>query len=179
MNQKTILLLAIALLLGLLVTNAKADFLGLAPGDYTVTLGGSSALCGGSNCVGTVHIPVGTVTTANFDWNFVIAGVTFDFTAPVDVSLSPNGLNSCAVEATTSADCTALDNGGFNLSTNGDVLFMTNLSDHRYDLFLPSQGGQGVTNTWAGTAIAAVPEPSGITLLGLALGLLALRRKVN
>ena len=176
MNQKTILLLAIALLLGLLVTNAKADFLGLAPGDYTVTLGGSSALCGGSNCVGTVHIPVGTVTTANFDWNFVIAGVTFDFTAPVDVSLSPNGLTSCAVEATTSADCTALDNG-FNLSTNGDALSM--ISNQRYDLFLPSQGGQGVTNTWSGTAIVAVPEPSGITLLGLALGLLALRRKVS
>ena len=176
MNRKTILFLAIALLFGLLVTNAKADFLGLAPGDYTVTLGGSSALCGGSNCVGTVHIPVGTVTTANFDWNFVIAGVTFDFTAPVDVSLSPNGLTSCAVEATTSADCTALDNG-FNLSTNGDALSM--ISNQRYDLFLPSQGGQGVTNTWSGTEIAAVPEPSGTTLLGLALGLLALRRKVN
>ena len=136
MNRKTILLLAIALLLGLLVTNAKADFLGLAPGDYAVTLGGSSALCGGSNCVGTVHIPVGTVTTANFDWNFVIAGVTFDFTAPVDLSISPNGLNSCAVEATTSADCDALDNNGFSFATVGDMLFMTNLFDHRYDLFL-------------------------------------------
>ena len=86
--------------------------------------------------MGTVHIPVGTVTTANFDWNFVIAGVTFDFTAPVDLSISPNGLNSCAVEATTSADCDALDNNGFSFATVGDMLFMTNLFDHRYDLFL-------------------------------------------
>src|SRR6476660_8830583 len=167
MSHKTMLLLAIALLFGLLVTNAKADFLGLAPGDYAVTLGGSSALCGGSNCVGTVHIPVGTVTTANFDWNFVIAGVTFDFTAAVDVSLSPNGLNSCAVEATTSANCDAFDNG-FGSSTDGDAFFMSNVND-AYFVFLPFHGQLLVEDTWSGTANAAVPEPPALLLSGFGL----------
>jgi len=49
------------------------------------------------------------------------------------------------------------------------MLFMTNLFDHRYDLFLPSQEGAGVSSTWSGTANAAVPEPPALLLSGFGL----------
>jgi hypothetical protein len=57
---------------------ASATFLGLTRGDYDVVLHGSAVLCG-SNCLGTVHVPITNASlSSDFDWSFEIAGLTFD-----------------------------------------------------------------------------------------------------
>ena len=60
----------------------SANFLGLAPGDYDVILNGSAVWCAGTDCVGTIHIPVTSDKTDEFDWLFEIGGHLFDWTGP-------------------------------------------------------------------------------------------------
>src|SRR5262245_38502715 len=67
-------------ILGALIVSAspaKADFLGFAPGDYDITLGGSSTLCGGSNCTGSIHI--GSSGDTGFDWDITVGSDIFEF----------------------------------------------------------------------------------------------------
>lgn len=77
--KRTLTALALFLVLSN-VLPANADFLGLAPGDYLLTLNGSSSLCGGVNCTGTVHI--GSPNDTGFDWSFTIGSDTFSFDGP-------------------------------------------------------------------------------------------------
>jgi len=98
MKHKILFIQGVLVSIILLGSQARADFLGLAPGDYNVTLLSSTALCSGVDCVGQIHIPTGTVTTGNFHWNFQIGSNLFDWTHNLTTSTSPNGLNTCAVE---------------------------------------------------------------------------------
>ena len=105
-------LIVAAMLIGVTPHVASADFLGLAPGDYEVVLRGSSALCAGSDCAGTVHIPDASSKTGPFDWLFEIGGQVFDWTDPgLGTDVSPNGLNSCAIEGPAGAICAVSDTG--------------------------------------------------------------------
>ena len=105
-------LVVAAILMGVAPGVARADFLGLAPGDYEVLLYGSSALCAGTDCLGTVHIPDASSKTDPFDWLFEIGGQVFDWTDPgLGTDVSPNGLNSCAIEGPAGAICAVSDSG--------------------------------------------------------------------
>lgn len=94
--------LTLSIILGvmiLLASETRADFLGLAPGDYTVTLNNSASSCGGSNCTGTIHI--GTPGATGFDWVFTIGTSVFAFDSPNrDTHISsPLQIGSCAIES--------------------------------------------------------------------------------
>ena len=174
--------LAFTLLFG---SPARADFLGRAPGDYTIELLGSSGLCGGTNCVGLVHIPIDPVTTANFDWSF-LSGSSVDFQwddSLLVISSSPNGLNTCAMESSDiSAVCEMFDDG-FQIFTPPIGLSLvhqvvsTSIPTNRYALTLSEElliGGE-----WVATAIAQVPEPSPLLLFWSALSALWFWRRAT
>src|SRR5262245_56541530 len=104
---------AALLVIFLAVPRANADFLGLAPGDYTVTLLGSSNnnLCGASNCVGTVHI--GSSGSTGFSWLFNIDNNNFDFAPPSLAQAGSSVGAECAKESLTSLSFTSCSN--FNI----------------------------------------------------------------
>src|SRR5262245_47364024 len=181
--------LAITLLFGPL---ARADFLGLAPGDYNITLIGSAALCGGAaDCTGTVHIPTGVVTNVNFDWAFQPAFHDFLWDdANLDISSSPSGLSNCAFESGNPVDSCDLTNDaiavvslnapftpGFSMAYLSSP--STGFPNRAYGLFpLTSGGGLGqpVTGEWV---VTAVPEPNALLLFGGALSALWFCRRAT
>ena len=111
--------LAITLLFG---SQARADFLGLAPGDYNITLPGSDFLCGGTDCTGSVHIPTGTVTALNFDWTFLIPIHDFLWDDAILTTVtSLNGVNSCAFEASSPLSFCTIGDTSFAISITDDA----------------------------------------------------------
>ena len=156
MHQK--LFIAVFVLGALIVsaTPAMADFLGLAPGDYTVTLQGSSSLCDGSDCVGTVHI--GTPDATGFDWLFENVGPS-----DIDFDFSPPGTATSIFPTLEVADET-------NASTTLRIF-----SDGRYQ-FLPPCEECSTNGRWVATPLS-VPEPATGLLLLFGLGALGLWRR--
>jgi hypothetical protein len=157
--------LAITLLFG---AQARADFLGLAPGDYNIELLGSSAVCGGSNCVGQVHIPSDPVSVADFDWSFVIGANVFSWEDTIrDLSTSPNGLATCALESSnSSADCQMFDDGFSVLFEDGFfLLFHPDVSGSIRREWAVDLGTVFPSGAWVATP-AQVSEPHSLLLLG-------------
>lgn len=87
MRLKILIFLAVLVIAISLGSHARADFLGLAPGDYKITLQDVNIRPLLNNLTGQVHIPVDPVTVSNFDWHFPILDVAgpvlFDWTGPV------------------------------------------------------------------------------------------------
>ena len=119
---------------------ASADFLGLAPGDYVVTLTGSSALCGGADCTGSVHVPATNLNlVSDFDWSFLIGSQAFDWAPPanVDTDISPNGANSCAIEGESPTLCIVTDTGTSPALNVAPFLALFDVNDQqRYSVIL-------------------------------------------
>lgn len=64
-----------AVIVLILIGHARAGFLGLAPGDYNITLQDIGTPYGRgplNNLTGQVHIPEGDVTADNFAWRFAL-----------------------------------------------------------------------------------------------------------
>jgi len=154
---------------GILITAApgvaSADFLGLAPGNYDVVLHGSAALCAGTDCVGTIHIPVTSVPTDEFDWRFEIGGHLFDWTDPgLATSVSPNGLNSCAIEGLAGAICAVNDSGAVSSLNTAPFLALFALGGSwTYTAVLSDT--ESVRDTFEARPASSVPEPSSALLL--------------
>jgi len=162
----------------LLVQPAKADFLGLSPGDYTVTLVGSASLCGGSDCSGTVHI--GSSGATGFDWDFTVDGDVFEFDGPTtDTSISPDTLTSCALEVNnTAGGCQAFDDG----TTTIAAPLSPNFAMDRLETVGPRwfyvgnvHSGRG---SWDASPIA-VPEPLSSYMILFGLGALGMWRRLR
>jgi hypothetical protein len=158
-----------AILFGLLIvsaTPAKADFLGLAPGDHTITLLDSAGLCGVSDCVGTVHI--GPTDETGFDWLFLNVGAPandFDFSS-----------TSTALTKTASIDqaLEILLPPIPNFPTLSLVLLIGDSGiDPRW--FYHDEGGVQREGSWSRTPSSTVPEPMSSSLLLFGLGALGLR----
>jgi len=149
-------------------TPTKADFLGLGPGDYTVTLNGSSTLCGGSVCTGTVHI--GASGATGFDWNFVFpapVGQTFDW----DTFVFTNTADNCAIESNslqTNLNCFAASYGGI---TPTFVMYASTLWN-----FTGPFGDFATSETWSASPLA-VPEPATVLLYSIGVAALWIRRR--
>jgi hypothetical protein len=163
-----------ALIFGFLImsaTPARADFLGLAPGDYIVTLQGSSTLCGGSDCVGTIHI--GTPGSTGFDWLFEnVGGAANDFDFSPHTHIGSNGSFECAVEGLTGL---AYTNCLGSIDNPTILLFFNTITQQRDWGF---STGLTIGGLWAPVALA-VPEPMTSTLLVFGLGVLGLCRRLR
>jgi hypothetical protein len=147
---------------------AQATFLGLDLGTWEITLENSAALCGGSNCVGTVSITGDPATVTNFSWNFTIDGNTFDWTQYVDVTTGGVG-NSCAIESASSqTTLVAVD-------INNDCHVSNNAMLEQKFFYLENSGAN--PNTWLYVPVAVssgffadtftatrVPEPASFLL---------------
>ena len=183
--------LTLSIILGVLIlfgSEVRADFLGLAPGDYTITLLGSNIpeLCGAVNCTGSVHI--GNPGATGFDWNFIInisisnSFDSFQFDGPtMNTSISPNGQFSCAYEANGpfGGSCQSLD-GSNVFPTFGGPSTLTLLAGGNQLLWFYKFEGDGTRNGTASSEPLRVPEPLSFSLLlfGLgALGVVRLRAK--
>ena len=171
-----------AFILGALTVSAspaKADFLGLPPGDYIVTLNGSTtlSLCGASNCTGTLHI--GPTGASGFDWDFIVGGDIFQFDGPTTAtSISPDTLTSCALEinnSNTGGGCQAFDDGTTTIAApfapNFAMDYLETVGPRWFYVGSISSG----RGTWDASPIA-VPEPLSGSLLVFGLGALSLRR---
>ena len=152
---------------------AAADFLGLTLGDYAVTLIGSSAVCGGADCAGTVHVPAtNSNLAADFDWSFTIGAQEFEWTAPsVHTAISPNGSNSCAIEGGGQAVLCAVTDSGLGLTLNeAPFLLLFDVGGaQQYSVLLA--GEASARGNFLATPLARVPEPSTTLLLASALTL--------
>jgi hypothetical protein len=174
MPKKLVISAALAIAL-LFVSQSRADFLGLSPGNYTVTLIGSASLCGGSDCTGTVHI--GSPGATDFDWDFTIDGDLFEFDGPTtDTSISPNTLTSCALEVNdTAGGCQAFDDGTTTIAAPLSPNFaMDRLETAGLRWFYVGDVHSG-RGTWDASPVA-VPEPWSSSLLLFGLSALGLRR---
>ena len=175
--------LAITLLFG---SQARADFLGLAPGDYNITLPGSGLFCGGTACTGSVHIPTGTVTTVNFDWTFLTPGHDFLWDdAVLNAMTSPNGVNSCASESPANSSFCAIDDTSFTILVNNDVPALILMHQEVSNVFATNLWGMGIPGigtdirgAWIATP-AQVPEPNALLLFGSALSALWFWRRAT
>ena len=165
-----------AMMFGLLImsaTPAKADFLGLAPGDYTVTLQGSiQPICGGSNCVGSVHI--GSPGATGFDWLFeffVPSSLVFDFSHITNTGIL-SATSDCAIESLTSLTMNGCD------ATNA-VPYFTLFRQSTGTLFW-ELGAVAFFERGLWTAVPlAIPEPLSSSLLLFGLGALGLWRRLR
>lgn len=153
---------------------AQADWLGLAPGDYNVTLDNSSFSCGGNNCIGTVHI--GSPGSTGFDWLFSI-------TSPFPTTLD------CA-------PCFPFETATFQLTGESNLVFgglfeglhleySKTTGSLIYDLFCVNEAnypcpgfGSAFLSTGAAIATPAIPEPSSLTLTLLGYVMVTLRRRL-
>ena len=162
---------AALLLFFLTVHAAHADYLGLAPGDYSVTLQGSSVFCSGTDCVGTVHI--GSPGSTGFDWLFEnIGDPANDFQFSAFTHLGTNGAVECAAESLTGfslSNCTGLIDPPF--------LGLAYNSQTQGRLWSIVVGQTLLNGTW--TVPAPVPEPLSGTLLLLGLGALGLQARMR
>ena len=161
----------------LFASEVRADFLGLAPGDYAITLNNSASLCGGSNCTGTVHI--GSPGGTGFDWAFTIGTDVFDFDSDsAHQNTSVLGLNSCAFESLGGAgSCQA--NVTFN-SKNIDILSFPHfvLSKDTGGVFWSYGQSPFIAINNGSFSAVAVAEPLSVYLLLSGVGVLALRRRL-
>ena len=153
---------------GVTPTVSLADFLGLVPGDYVVTLNGSSGLCGGTDCTGAVHVPLTNASlTSEFHWFFDIGGQIFDWTPPgLATSVSPNGLNSCAIEgeAPTGAICAVNDAGPIVTLNEAPFLSLFAIGGAQsYSVVLA--GDVFLHGMFETSAASSVPEPSAASML--------------
>lgn len=171
-----------AMIFGLLIvsaTPAKADFLGLAPGDYSLTLNGSTTLCGGANCIGTIHI--GSPGATGFSWNITVGGILFNFDLPnAATGVSPNLQNSCAIDAsgpTPATACSIADNGSGNSSGQNPALILTHVQTPLVDNYLFVGISVPTAGSWSATSTSAVPEPMSTSLLLFGLGALGVWRR--
>jgi hypothetical protein len=165
-HKKLFISAALAIMI-LLASQARADFLGLTPGSYDITLNGSSSLCGGNNCGGQVTIPTGTATTSNFSWNILIGNTQFDWAQYIFINNFPI-IGGCAIESLgggQSLTCTPGSGGGLSPFLNLDYDGAVNT--WRY----LSATGTLAFGAWSAVAQASVPEPPSFLLLGCALGL--------
>jgi hypothetical protein len=173
--NRNLLLLSVAVILLLLSTQARADFLGLSPGDYDVTLLNTSAFCV-VDCVGKIHIPTGTVTTGNFHWNFQIGpALLFDWTHNLITSTSPNLMNTCAVESGTNATCVETDSNPPTLNIVGPALMLSN-DQNGTQMFLIELIGGSVGGHFTATQ---VPEPPSVFLVMGALPIIWFWRRAS
>ena len=164
----------------LLASEVRADFLGLAPGDYTVTLLNSGSfgfgLCGGNDCTGSVHI--GNPGATGFDWNFIINGDSFQFDGPtMNTSISPNGEFSCAFEANGNfgGSCQSLDGGNVFPNFGGPPGLALLAGNTGILWFYKFDGASVVGQESARTEPFRVPEPLSCSLLLFGLGALGVR----
>ena len=164
----------------ILASEVRADFLGLAPGDYTVTLVNSGpldlGLCGGNDCTGSVHI--GDTGATGFDWNFIINGDSFQFDGPtMNTSISPSGEFSCAFEANGNfgGSCQSLDGGNVFPNFGGPAGLALLADNTGIHWFYKYDGSTVVGFESARTEPLRVPEPVSFSLLLFGLGALGLR----
>ena len=167
MRQRLLIALTIFLLAPMFLCSepAQADWLGLAPGDYNVTLDGSSSLCGGSNCLGTVHI--GFPGATGFDW-------LFSFTSPAAATFDCGASCSSMTDINTGRQVTIEDN--FAHGEQFGLIFDPTSQSRTYGLFNGTNGLTIGTGGWEAVS-TAVPEPS--SLLLLSIGVLGLRARVR
>ena len=152
---------------------AKADFLSLAPGDYAVTLQNTSSLCGGSNCVGTVHI--GSPGATGFDWLFENVGdAANDFDFSPFTHTGTNGTEQCAFEGLLGINETNCAG-----TISGEALLFFYFADTATRQFVVVGAVSNVSSVWTAVPLA-VPEPGSWLLLGSGILLIALRlRKLS
>ena len=164
-TRSGLLPLTVSTMIAFTPANASADFLGLAPGDYDVVLEGSSALCAGNDCIGTIHVPLGVAKTDVFDWSFEIGGELFDWTGPgLGTSVSPNSLNSCAIEGTSGALCAMNDSGVVPSLNEAPFLVLFAIAgSFSYTAALPDE--VFAHGTVEASPASPVPEPSSGLLL--------------
>lgn len=175
--------LMLSVILGVLIlfaSEVRADFLGLAPGDYTITLLGSNIpeLCGAVNCTGSVHI--GNPGATGFDWNFIINfdGQSFQFDGPtMNTSISPNGQFSCAYEANGpfGGSCQSVDGGQIFPTFGGPATLVLLASNTVISWIYNFEGSASLRDGSATTESLRVPEPLSFSLLLFGLGALGLR----
>jgi hypothetical protein len=187
-NMKHKLLSALALT-ALFSTPARADFLGLAPGDYTIALQDAGWVSGArgllDNLTGTIHIPSDPVTVASFNWTFAlrdsIGPVAFNWTGKtlqvyegeydgIEVSWAREVANGPARVCDIATYCYP------------DIQF---IYDPARSNGLPcDQGGCPqywvdaygyLNNTFGGWSAHAIPEPYSLFILGFGLIILAWR----
>jgi hypothetical protein len=158
------------------ITQANADFLGLAPGDYTVPVPNTTSYCGGSNCTGTIHI--GASGATGFSWNFMSLSPTFLWDGPSTfTAISPNGLNSCAIEGPAGTDCGATDTATFASLPGTPYLFLTYVNAHTVVIARVSDSSDRIYEVGWTAAPLRVPEPMSGILFLIGISALGWRRR--